>query len=76
MGGAGVVTYSYRLGRHYDGSKCDSYKSENGFTANQTKALADFFGKGADGAKALIEATGKPGYTLPKGVTEVVLNLS
>lgn len=45
----------------------------SGFTVNQTKALANFFGKGADGAKAAIRATGKEGFSLPKGLTEKTL---
>ena len=46
---------------------------KTGLTVTETKAVAGFFGKGADGAKALIESAGKPGFALPKGATEGTL---
>lgn len=46
---------------------------KTGLTGFQTKAIAGFFGKGADGAKAVIAAADKPGFALPKGVTAETL---
>jgi uncharacterized protein RhaS with RHS repeats len=46
---------------------------KTGLTVFQTKAIAGFFGKGVDGAKAVIAAASKPGFALPKGVTAQTL---
>jgi hypothetical protein len=46
---------------------------KTGLTGFQTKAIAGFFGKGVDGAKAVIAAAGKSGFSLPTGVTAQTL---
>lgn len=47
--------------------------AKTGLTGFQTKAIAGFFGKGVDGAKAVMAAAGKAGFSLPKGVTAQTL---
>jgi RHS repeat-associated protein len=46
---------------------------KTGLTGFQTKAIAGFFGKGVEKANAVITAVGKPGFTLPNGVTAQTL---
>ena len=46
---------------------------KTGLTGFQTKAIASFFGKGVDGAKAVIAAARKSDFALPRGVTAQTL---
>lgn len=43
--------------------------AKTGLTVFQTKSIASFFGKGVDGAKAVLAKIGESGFKLPRGVT-------